>query len=230
MQIALPRLKRNRQGPEPLADRVHRQVLDAILSGHLAAGATVNELALARALGVSRTPMHAAVVVLIKDGIVHQDGRRRPVVARFGATDVRELYEMRALLETEATARAAGRIDRALVAQLRGEHKALRALADPVEQHARWADLDARFHAAIAEAADNRRLAKDILRYRTIHRALNRALKEAPVIPQAISEHLAVLAALERRDAVGAREAMRAHLQEWSAYYARRIAEFGRPE
>jgi DNA-binding GntR family transcriptional regulator len=210
---------------EPLADRVYRAVLEAIVAGRLAPGAAVNELALARELGVSRTPVHAALLALIKDGIVHQRGRRRPVVARFGPADVLEIYEMRTLLEGEAAARAAPRIDRAVLAALRAEHEQVLALGDADRQHALWADLDERFHRAVALAAANRRLTDDILRYRTIHRALNRSLKEAPVIPQAIGEHLAVIEALNRRDPGASRVAMQAHLGEWSAYYARRIAE-----
>ena len=60
-----------------LADSVYETVLEGIVSGSLAAGAELNEVALARQLDVSRTPVHEALRRLMADGLVAMVGHRR---------------------------------------------------------------------------------------------------------------------------------------------------------
>jgi DNA-binding GntR family transcriptional regulator len=210
---------------QPLSRRVYQSVLSAILGGHIAPGEVVNEIRLAQELGVSRTPVHTAIRELVKDGLITQESNRRPVVARFSRDDIREVFEMRRLLESEAARAAADLLDRATL-------KLLCDAADAMEAHAGdenaldlWADFDDQFHLAIAQFCGSRRLSDDISRYRLLHHGLNRLRMSAELIPQALEEHRKILEALSARNGDAARDAMQAHLREWQVYYMRRFPQ-----
>jgi len=202
-----------------LSDAVYETLLEAILGGRLAPGTIVSEVSLAKQLDVSRTPVHDALRQLAKDGLVAQQANRRAVIATFSADDVHDIFEMRKLLECEAARRAATRIDRPTLANLRGLAEALAKGRKKPDWLARWADFDEEFHAAIARAAGSPRLYQDIVRYRVLHRGFNKLATNVEVLQQALDEHGRILDALERRDADAAAAAMAEHIQEWQAYF-----------
>lgn len=202
-----------------LSDAVYETLLEAILSGRLAPGTVVSELALARQLHVSRTPVHDAVRLLANDGLVGQHAKRRPVIAAFTREDIHDVYEMRKILEGEAARRAATRIDRPALARLRETAEALARTRQKPDWLSRWADFDQEFHSAIAQASGSPRLCRDIVRYRMLHRGFNKLATRVEDLATALEEHLRILDALERRDGEKAARAMVAHLQEWQAYF-----------
>jgi len=202
-----------------LSDAVYETVLDAIISGKMQPGMTVSEVALAKQLNVSRTPVHDALRQLAKDGLVQQRANHRAVIAEFAAADIYDLYQMRKLLEGEAARLAAKGMDRATLARLRETADNLaksRSQADWVE---RWADFDEEFHNAIAQASGSPRLWQDIARYHLLHRGFNKLGTTPEGLEHALEEHLRILDALEKRDVKEAQRAMVDHLQEWQAYF-----------
>ena len=204
-----------------LSDAVYETLLEAILSGRLATGMVVSEVALAEKLQFSRTPAHDALRQLAKDGLVRQEVNRRATIASFTADDVFDVFEMRKLLEGEASRRAATRIDRQALAELRSMMEELRSNLNDPDWIAKWAEFDDQFHAAIANAAGSPRLAKDILRYRMLHRGINRISTTVDALQQAMAEHARILDALDQRNAKAAQAGMVDHLQEWQAYFVR---------
>ena len=206
-----------------LSDAVYESLLEAILAGNLATGTVVSELSLAKKLQVSRTPVHDAIKQLEKDGLIHQKANHRAVVASFTADDVFDVFEMRMLLEGEAARRAATRMDRQALTELRAVIAQLSAELDDPGWIARWADFDEQFHAAIAQASGSPRLARDILRYRMLHRGMNKLSTTVEVLQQAMAEHARILDALDARNAKAAQAAMVDHLREWQAYFVRQF-------
>jgi len=215
------RLKPNHQ--LRLSDAVYETLLEAVLSGRLATGSVVSEVALAQQLQVSRTPVHDALRQLAKDGLIRQEANRRAVVAKFTADDVFDVFEMRKLLEGEAARRAATRMDRPARAELRAVMADLAETLDKPGWVAKWTDFDDQFHAAIALASGTKRLAQDISRYRMLHRGINRLSTTVDVLQQAMAEHARILDALDARNAKSAQVAMVEHLQEWQAYFVRQF-------
>ena len=209
---------------DPLADEAYQAILAEIFGGHVHSGESISEVELARRLGMSRTPVHLAVRELVRDGLLTQAPNRRPVFRAFTSADVQEIYQMRLLLETEATAQAALRLDRPTLRQMIAECADLRRNLKAKDVMTRWANLDERFHQEIALASGNRRLAQDIFRYRLVHRGFNTVRFTADLIPQSLQEHEKILAALDARDVDAARIAMTTHLREWQAYYVRSFA------
>ncbi|WP_043358040.1 GntR family transcriptional regulator [Cupriavidus basilensis] len=226
MSQELPALPQD-QDDQPLSQRVYQAMLSAIISGQLKPGEVVNEIRLAQELGVSRTPVHTAIRELVKDGLITQEANRRPVVARFSREDIREVFDMRKLLESEAARIAAAQLDRVTLKALSDAADAMDAGAaasvDDTEALVRWADFDDNFHLAIADACGSKRLREDILRYRLLHHGLNQLRMRAELIPQALAEHRKILDALAARDGDAASRAMQEHLHEWQAYYMQRF-------
>ncbi len=195
-----------------LADTAYEAILDAILSGRIPAGEEVSEVSLAADLGISRTPVAHAVQKLAAVGLIDRPAGKQPRVARFDRDEVRELYEMRELLESEAAARAATRL---VPEQL----EALVADAEKLAAAGRtggWADraiaFDIRFHDELAAASGNSRLCDQIRQYRLLVRAFCRSTGRKENLSAALEEHRRILAALTARNPVASRVAMTDHI------------------
>jgi len=195
-----------------------------IVSGELESGQAVSESELSRRLEVSRTPIHEAVGQLAKDGLVIQERNRRPVVATFSTDDIFDVYEMRRILESEAAAKAALRIDRFTLAQLDDAAEQFKLAKGKQAVIRRWVRFDDQFHTAIAAACGSSRLQADIQRYRLLHRVFNRTHDDASVLEQAYDEHAVILNALKNRDESAARHAMNDHIAEWQRFFVKHLA------
>src|SRR5438309_6052003 len=88
-----------------LSDAVYQTLLEAIISGTLASGTIVSEVALSKQLKVSRTPVHDGLRQLAKDGLVEQRAGRRAIITAFSRDDLADIFEMRKLLESASTRR-----------------------------------------------------------------------------------------------------------------------------
>ena len=93
-----------------LGTRVYRAIEQDILSGRYAVGSSLTELALTADLGVSRTPIRAALVRLEGEGLVRLVPNKGAVVLGISPEDLADIYRMRMRLEGLAAARAAERI------------------------------------------------------------------------------------------------------------------------
>jgi DNA-binding GntR family transcriptional regulator len=206
-----------------LADSVYQHILEAILTGSLASGTELSEVALAAELGVSRTPIHEALRRLAADGLVDSLAHRQACVAHFSRQDIVEIYEMRSLLETAAAERAAKNLDAAELVELR---EALDALADSGTRGwtSRALDFDVRFHDLLAAATRNERLGAEIAKYRHLVRAFCRMSGTPQNLRDAMHEHDRILQGLEARDPAAARRAMAAHIDARLAGVLRELA------
>ncbi len=198
---------------QTLVDTVYATLLEAILSGKIASGTNLNEVSLARELGVSRTPVHEALAWLAADELVEVSGSRARV-RTMTAQDVADLYDVRRLLECTAVERAASRIDETVLQRLRAETQELARTKDDADWPARAIEFDIRFHDGVAEASGNARLRAEIKRYRLLVRAFCRITGgQVKNLQDSLQEHLVILRALEKRDAEGASKAMAAHIE-----------------
>ena len=83
---------------------------EAILSGELAPGQVLGEEQLGRQLGISRTPVREALVLLRTEGLVETPPNRPAVVRGFDRESLHEIYSLRAVLEGYAARLAAERL------------------------------------------------------------------------------------------------------------------------
>jgi DNA-binding GntR family transcriptional regulator len=74
-------------------------IREAIIDGRLAPGQRLKEEELARELGMSRTPVREALLVLQSEGLVESIPRRGATVRSYAADDLDDMYQLRAVLE-----------------------------------------------------------------------------------------------------------------------------------
>jgi DNA-binding GntR family transcriptional regulator len=202
-----------------LAEAVYETLLEAIVSGRLRSEVTLSEVALAKQLEVSRTPVHDALRQLAKDGLVEQETGRRARVAHFSRDDIYEIFEIRKYLEGPAAELAAARMDARQFAPLRTAANELQASHGQPDWILQWAQLDETFHSTIAASSGNRRLAQDIGRYHLLHRGFNKMSTDVESLRTALAEHVEILNSLEQHDGAAAREAMIKHITHWQEYF-----------
>ena len=216
---------RDRMDDAALSDAVYETLVQRILTGRYDDTTVLSELAVARELGVSRTPVHDALRQLAKDGLIVQERNRRARVARFTPDDLFEIFELRKILEGASADLAAGRVDRRQLAPLRAMAEELRANFDAADWTQRWTEFDEAFHRTIAEACGNSRLCADIGRYRMLHRGFNKFSTDPKSLRRALAEHESILEALEQRDGPLASARMVAHISAWQEFFVRQLPQ-----
>ena len=92
-----------------LVDQVRDAILEEIASGSLAPGERLVQERIAESLGVSRQPVQQALALLLSQGVLRDAPGHRLIVAPLEADYVRQMYEMRAVIEGLAMREAAQR-------------------------------------------------------------------------------------------------------------------------
>ncbi len=203
-----------------LAERAHAALLRRILLRQIPPGAPLIEERLARELTLSRTPLREALVRLAGEGLLVKHGRSPYAVRYVGAHEYFQSLRVRLLLEPEAAALAAGRIDDATAAALAARIRALAEERVQVERH--W-DADDALHGLVAGAAGNPILARTIADLRVWTRLFELTDPFDRVGPDA-EEHLAILEAVAAGRAEAARRAMQRHLKQLERLMTKRIS------
>jgi DNA-binding GntR family transcriptional regulator len=193
------------------AAQIADQVVDAILAGRIAPGQRLGEQELADVFGVSRTLVREAMARLSARGMVEVSSRRGWFVVQPSREEAAAAFSARVAIETGMLAALDAPLDKARLARLRAHYQAERAAIRAGEPGNRsWLLGD--FHVCLAECVSGPLLA-DILRDLTARTTLVATLFQSTHdAAMSCDEHVAIVAALERGDAVGAAELMRAHI------------------
>ncbi|MGA8115811.1 MAG: GntR family transcriptional regulator [Actinocatenispora sp.] len=141
----------------PLRDLVTHEIRQRILTGALEPGERLVEDRLAEELGVSRNPVRETIRVLATEGLVEVTPRRGAAVARPRPAHAEELFEIRMALEGLAARLAARRRSPATTTRLRALLDEQRGAVDH-SAVGTVAELNTRFHTAVAVASGNEHL------------------------------------------------------------------------
>ena|SRR3984957_1417254 len=210
-----------------LYEQIVKQIEESITSGELKEGDQLPaERELAQQFGVSRTAVREAVKTLREKGLVEAYPGRGTFITNGTARGIQQtldrmirsgqaegtahLTEVREILEPEIAALAAQRVDEEMLSAMREAIAVMDAARKDSEAFIEG-DLD--FHLALAEAAANPlilSLIDSIVGLLREQRTRTYFVEGGPERGQ--YHHRRILEAIEHRDAVGAREAMRAHL------------------
>ncbi|MEM6946403.1 MAG: GntR family transcriptional regulator, partial [Pseudomonadota bacterium] len=155
-----------------LVERAYAALREMIVTGALAPGSMHLEVEVAEMLGMSRTPVHEAAVMLESQGLVEVRPRRGILVRPLSHQDMAEIYELLTELEPLAAFKLAEtKPDASMLAPLAAELEVMEACLK-VEDRLGWAQADDRFHAHLVRLAGNRRLEEVVDRYSAqVHRA-----------------------------------------------------------
>lgn len=209
-----------------------RSLLTDVFQGRLRAGQRLVTQEISQRFGVSHTPVREALIELAGIGIIDLLPNRGAVVRRVTDRDVREIYQVRRVLECEATRRACGRIALADLHALAGELRCLReACPAEVPHYIREARrVDSRLHDLIAESCSNGFLKQELGRLKTLFRAFrdiawehDEARNDSHRIVEESREHLAIVEALLANDRKGAARAMGFHICSGGRYWSRAL-------
>jgi DNA-binding GntR family transcriptional regulator len=183
-----------------------------ILGGDLLPGQRVDELTLASAFGVSRTPVREALLELAAIGLVEQRAHKGTFVADVTLEEIFDVYEVLAELEGLCARLAARRMNEAERRELRALHEEMGRLVAP-EHRERYIELDYRFHGLLIQAARNLALREHIaMCMRRIAPVRRTSMEMNHDLAAAYAEHEALIAALASGDAPGAERIMIEHV------------------
>ncbi|HSG57103.1 MAG TPA: GntR family transcriptional regulator, partial [Paracoccaceae bacterium] len=160
----------------PPGQDAYLQIVRDIRAGTLTPGDRLTETDLAARFGMSRTPVREAIRQLEADGLVVHTPRLGATIRTLDHSEISELYEMRAVLESTSArfaARAASAIELEEIAAI---HEAM-AQATTAEDRYRH---NQNFHAAIRDAARNRFLLQAVQAVQKTLLILGRSTMEEP--------------------------------------------------
>lgn len=194
--------------------------IDALVTGRLKLGQTLKQEELCDVLSMSLSPMREATTLLEAEGLITV--RRRIGITVFypDVKFVGNSFQLRGLLEREGLTKFARTVDTAWLQKARADHLAiidfLQTAKDPADYREPMRLLERDFHRSFIAALENHQI-------NTIYQRLDqkmfliRLINMEAVGPnnsiQSMTEHLAVIDALDRRDAEAATEALDKHLK-----------------
>jgi DNA-binding GntR family transcriptional regulator len=202
---------------EDLVTHAYHRLRELLVWGRLAPGVRIVEKEVAARLGISRTPLRAALQRLQQEGYIDAVARGRQtrwVVTPLTEDDARELFSIVGAVEGLAAAGAARRaatVRRAIVEELTGLNQSLReiASADRPDRNAVF-DLDMGFHRRYVELAGGARV-------RVLHQAVKPQAERyirlyigalVDEIQESVEEHALIIREIERGDPGAAKRAV----------------------
>ena len=194
--------------------------IEALVTGRLRLGQTLKQEELCVILGISLSPMREATTLLEAEGLITV--RRRIGITIFypDVKFVGNTFQFRGLLEREGLTKFARSVDTAWLKQVRDDHLTmidhLRTADDPAAYREPMRRLEHDFHGSFIAALENHQI-DTIYQRLTQKMFLIRLINMEAVGPDksilSMREHLAILDALDRRDAEGASAALDQHLR-----------------
>lgn len=209
-----------------LSDRVADDILTMIMiEKRFSPGEKLpNEIDLSGELKVSRTTLREAFRILAAGGVVEiRRGLGTYVREDFPVnekkdissltavrTDIRDLYEMRLIVEPEAAYYAATRATAEEIEQILHMGQQIEAaIADGIDR----TDMERNFHKAIARATHNEFITKLLpVIYQAIDRGVQLSQKKEKAVSDTVQDHRMLMEFLRTGNAEGARSAMKIHI------------------
>ncbi len=223
--------RRRPPAPPTRAEFLAQKLAEEIVAGRLMPGTPLEEIPLAAAHGVSRTPVREALRRLESSGLVETRPRRGAVVARPEPRRLREMFAVMAELEALAAAGCARAMRPAERRELEALHKRMAAMVRGGELLA-YRAANVAFHQALYAGAHNgylAEIAQDTRRRLAPFRAAQ--LEAGGRLRQSHEEHGAIVTAILRGDGEAAARLMREHLALTEAAWGRMMALIlGEPE
>jgi DNA-binding GntR family transcriptional regulator len=196
--------------PDSIREAAYKHLRDSILTGFLTPGKRISEPAIAQRLGLSRTPIREALQYLAKEGLVEMVPNKGARVKLLSLREIKEVYEVRAVLESEGARLAALYANSEDIQMIESQLESLNHL-DPQDFLAqRQADMA--FHARFVAAGKNmtlERLFSDLQGSLSLLRHYTSNLSQTP---ETQAQHLAIFKAIQDKDSSRAAAAAKEHV------------------
>lgn len=203
--------------PMKLRDKAYDSFTERLLARQIKPGQFVSQRELVELTGMTLGAIRELIPRLEAEGLITTVPQRGMQVAHVDLSLIRNAYQFRLFLETQATALFAVNAPDAVIARLRSDHEAIIRRAEAGERETLIADAEATdrtMHETIIDHLGNDIISNAFrvnwIKIRLIRQDETRLYAEL-VVP-VMRDHLAVIAACERRDAGAAVAAMTAHI------------------
>ena len=200
-------------GVKSLEEQVFLSLEEEILTGNLKKGDTLAEISLSKRLGVSRTPLRAALHRLAEEGLVEIPPNRGATVLGVGTEELVDIYKIRMRLEGLASREAAARITEEDKKKLCNSVE-LSEFYIVKQDSENLKELDSEFHNIIYKASGNRLLCKTLSE---LHRNIKVYRKLSLTVPErlekSVMEHREILNAILVGDGETADTLTRRHIE-----------------
>jgi len=208
-----------------LVEQVHKAILSEIAEGKLKAGSRIIQEQIAQELGVSRQPVQQSLVLLKNQGVLIDAPGRGLQVAPLNLELIRQMYEVRAVLEGLVFRKAAENFSE--TAKKRAE-KLLAAGRQAVTK-ASVRDLisaDMAFHSFFYELADNPIITQSMeTQWVNTQRVMGSVLLSADKPRDIWDEHEVMLGLVAAGEAAKAERLARTHIEEAASFMIQRLSE-----
>ena len=197
--------------PRALYQEVAELLRQRIFNRELEPGSWIDELKIAEQFGISRTPLREALKVLAAEGLITMKVRRGAYVTEVSEQDLRDVYHLLALLESDAAGVVAREATPKQLKELQTLHHQLEAAT---ENPQRFFEINEQFHMRLLELANNRwrdQMVADLRKVMKLNR--HNSLFKQGRLEESLAEHRAILSALLARDVSACTERMRAHFE-----------------
>ena len=183
--------------------KIYKEIRRSIIMGHLQPGERLDIEEIAHQYNTSITPVRDALQMLTQEGLVSIKPRSGYFVTRMTLKQLRDMMELRKILELAAVERAAMRITPAQIQELRSVHAGY--TGDDDVSYDRYTDENRKFHVTIAIASGNLELAEMIGR---LHDRLARFMVLRHAGQSQEFTHARIVDALEKHDPEAAKRAL----------------------
>jgi len=206
---------------ERAGNLIAHEIRRAIVEGRVEPGDVLREEQLARELGTSRTPVREALIELRNEGLVEATATRRAVVRAYDASELHDIYALRAVLEGHAARLAAERATDATIRRLEASLDRFRELSthDGDALNALVAENLA-FHGVIADAVDVPHLKRMIDQVMVIPRRYRAYAAYVPEHRRTVADHHSEITDAIRRRNGDAAAALMEHHVRWTGEVA----------
>lgn len=199
--------------PVNLAEQVYQELRKEILDGVLEKGKQLTEISLSEKLGVSRTPVREAMKQLEAEGLVELRPNRGAIVCGILTQDIKDIYEIRSLIEGRCAEKAALKATKEEIDQLRETTDLTEFYLSRLD-YDRMTAMDDRFHSQIYTMSGSRMYQKILAELHVyVESVREKSIKEPGRGCLMLKEHRDVLAAIEEKDAKKAGELMLKHIE-----------------
>jgi DNA-binding GntR family transcriptional regulator len=196
-----------------MCDRAYHFIKQRLITNETSVGSQINDREIAERLGISRTPVREAILLLQKEGFVEVIPRIGIRVRPLFLEDIRELYDILIALETLAVGLLAAR--HPTLDELGLLSEAVKAMKAGLkgDDFSAWIEADERFHRALFQLSGNRRLTEAGMSYRDrVQRAHVVALKLRDRPTKFVEGHADLVELIRRGEVEAARQR---HYDEW---------------
>ena len=214
--------------PQSQTQRAVSLLREMVISNKLPPGSDHLETELAEMLGMSRTPVREAAIILEGQGLVEVRPRRGVRILPISANDMEEIYSILTELESLAAFNLATRgPGEEELSELRGYNAEMERALE-IDDRVLWARQDDCFHRRLVQLAGNRRLESIVATYSDqVQRARHLTLFIRPAPHQSNADHRALVDAIAAGDAEEARRIHRRHRVAAKEMIIRLIASHG---